>query len=210
MPWVDLSVLWPDPSCLIMMYGGCLTIGWGLPLRQVMDHFLPSDIRLLIMACPLAVFGVFIQISLGKYGQGLALNKTRSLFSEGVGKYWFWRIFIFSLAFYCRQPCFNSLEPGRCGWAFPVKPPSGECNNKTSWFVNISLGNGLVLSGNKPLPEPMLTKFYDAIWWMGSGLTVLASVRKFLYIGISVCFSIVNYCGNMQMWWWRCGISSII
>ena len=26
MPWVDLNVLCPDPSCPIMMYGGCLTI----------------------------------------------------------------------------------------------------------------------------------------------------------------------------------------
>ena len=31
--------------------------------------------------------------------------------------------------------------------------------------VRIGLGNGLVLSGNKPLPEPMLTEIYVAIWW---------------------------------------------
>ena len=30
--------------------------------------------------------------------------------------------------------------------------------------VNIGSGNGLVLSGNKPLPEPMLTQIFDAIW----------------------------------------------
>ena len=30
--------------------------------------------------------------------------------------------------------------------------------------VNIGSGNGLVPSGNKPLPEPMLIMFYDAIW----------------------------------------------
>ena len=30
--------------------------------------------------------------------------------------------------------------------------------------VNIGLGNGLVLSGNKPLPEPMLTQIYVTIW----------------------------------------------
>ena len=29
--------------------------------------------------------------------------------------------------------------------------------------VNIGAGKGLVPPGNKPLPEPMLTKFYDAI-----------------------------------------------
>ena len=29
----------------------------------------------------------------------------------------------------------------------------------TTWQVNIGSGNGLVPSGNKPLPEPMLTQF---------------------------------------------------
>ena len=29
---------------------------------------------------------------------------------------------------------------------------------------NIGWCNGLVLSGNKSLPEPMLTEIYDAIW----------------------------------------------
>ena len=31
-------------------------------------------------------------------------------------------------------------------------------------IVNIGLGNGMVPSGTKPLPEPMLTQSYDAIW----------------------------------------------
>ena len=30
--------------------------------------------------------------------------------------------------------------------------------------VNIGSGNGLVPSGNKPLPEPMLTQIYITIW----------------------------------------------
>ena len=30
--------------------------------------------------------------------------------------------------------------------------------------VNIGSGNGLVPSGNKPLPELMLTQFYVAMW----------------------------------------------
>ena len=33
------------------------------------------------------------------------------------------------------------------------------------WWVNIGLGNGLVSSGNKPLPEPMLTQFFVAKWY---------------------------------------------
>ena len=32
------------------------------------------------------------------------------------------------------------------------------------WKVNIDSGNGLVPWGNKPLPEPMLTQIYVAIW----------------------------------------------
>ena len=33
------------------------------------------------------------------------------------------------------------------------------------WYlVNIGLGNGLVPSGNNPLPEPMLTQIYIVIW----------------------------------------------
>ena len=31
-------------------------------------------------------------------------------------------------------------------------------------WVNIGSGSGLVPSGNKPLPEPMLTKICVAIW----------------------------------------------
>ena len=30
--------------------------------------------------------------------------------------------------------------------------------------ANIDSDNGLMSSGNKPLPGPVLTKFYDAIW----------------------------------------------
>ena len=32
------------------------------------------------------------------------------------------------------------------------------------WKGNIGAGNGLVPSGNKPLPEPVLTKISNAIW----------------------------------------------
>ena len=41
--------------------------------------------------------------------------------------------------------------------AFLVKLPSHEC-------VNIGSGNDLVPSGNKPLPEPMLTQIHVAKW----------------------------------------------
>ena len=42
------------------------------------------------------------------------------------------------------------------------------CSNmnvtRLHWWVNIGSGNGLVPSGNKPLPEPMLTQISVAIW----------------------------------------------
>ena len=40
---------------------------------------------------------------------------------------------------------------------------SGECHNIPFMKVNIGSGNGLVPSGNKSLPEPVLTQISDAI-----------------------------------------------
>ena len=48
--------------------------------------------------------------------------------------------------------------------AFLVKLPSSECI-KTSLMINMASGNGLVPSGNKPLPESMLTQIYGTIWY---------------------------------------------
>ena len=42
--------------------------------------------------------------------------------------------------------------------------PKGSASRPRLWLVNISSGNGLVPSGNKSLPKPMLTHFYVAIW----------------------------------------------
>ena len=36
--------------------------------------------------------------------------------------------------------------------------------NLKRWLVKIGSGNGLMPSGNKPLPEPMLNKFYDDVY----------------------------------------------
>ena len=80
-------------------------------------------------------------------------------------------------------PCtsINLLIPGRFennskkwnfqtqffNWYFEQFP--WNCSQKTPteplwWLVNIGSGNGLVPSGNKPLPEPMLTQIYVARW----------------------------------------------
>ena len=37
--------------------------------------------------------------------------------------------------------------------------------NLTDDEVDTGSGNGLVLSSNKPLPEPMLAQIYVAIWY---------------------------------------------
>ena len=74
----------------------------------------------------------------------------------------------------------NLLAPGKCGnnfkivisnsfyelipWAFPEKLLRGECHRTPLMIINIGSGNGLVPSGNKPLPDPMLTQIYVPIW----------------------------------------------
>ena len=48
-------------------------------------------------------------------------------------------------------------------WALPVKLISVACHRTYWWSVNITSGNGLVPSGTKPLPDPLLTEIYAAI-----------------------------------------------
>ena len=75
----------------------------------------------------------------------------------------------------------KSLAPGRCGstlelvifklrsWidilciSCKIIYTEVKATGPHQWLVNIVSGDGLVQSGNKPLPEPMLTKFYDGI-----------------------------------------------
>ena len=74
---------------------------------------------------------------------------------------------------------FNSLAPGKFEWSFwcnfQIDFSDGwlrhllwNCPNMTVtgchwWSVNIGTGSGLVPSGNKPLPEPMLTQIFVCI-----------------------------------------------
>ena len=75
---------------------------------------------------------------------------------------------------------YDSFSPGRSGRNFKTAIFNlallidifRSCDNSPhmngtglNWReVNTGSGNGLVPSGNKPLPEPMWSKFYDAIW----------------------------------------------
>ena len=50
------------------------------------------------------------------------------------------------------------------GWGISWNSPNVDVTGLHSWSVNIGSGNGLVPSGNKPLPEPMLTQISVTIW----------------------------------------------
>ena len=45
------------------------------------------------------------------------------------------------------------------------------------WLVKLGSDNGLVPSGNKPLPEPMLTQFFVAIWYHQTTMSWLFITR---------------------------------
>ena len=87
-------------------------------------------------------------------------------------------VFIFIQAFW---GWLNSLAHGKFEWNFRhvifkqilsdwwLRHLLWNCTNVNVtglhwWSINIGSGNGLVPSGNKPLPEPMLTQIYVAIW----------------------------------------------
>ena len=74
------------------------------------------------------------------------------------------------------SPEFNSLAPGRfeCNFQMDFSHwwfmhflwnwPNMNVTGLHWWSLNIGSGNGLVPSGNKPLPEPILTHIYVATW----------------------------------------------
>ena len=47
------------------------------------------------------------------------------------------------------------------------------------WYVNIGSGLTLVPSGDKPLPEPIFTQFYVAIW---RHLATLSKYGYYVYL----------------------------
>ena len=57
-------------------------------------------------------------------------------------------------------------------WPIPVKTLWGECHARPHWcLVDIASSDAFVPSGNKPLTEPMSTKFYVTIWWYKSPMS---------------------------------------
>ena len=99
-----------------------------------------------------------------------------------VGALWNRKKYIITVMSY---QCFNSLAPGKFEWNFRFvifirilviagwgiycwlrnllwNCPNINVTGLNWWSVNISSGNGLVPSGNKPLPELMMTMLTEA------------------------------------------------
>ena len=79
--------------------------------------------------------------------------------------------------------------------ALVVKSLSGECQRASLMKINIGSGNGLVPSGNKPLPEPVLSQMYVTIWHhqatMSSWSNELRRILVQIYNEQCIC-------------WWSC------
>ena len=74
----------------------------------------------------------------------------------------------------------NSYQ-GYMSWTFPMKFLCGGCWIIRWWLVEFGAGNGLLPSGNKPLPEPILAQIYVTIW---HHYNELMSVCTFPYVKI--------------------------
>ena len=75
-------------------------------------------------------------------------------FNEPIGTLWGWNCnlkFVIS-----KLTCIKDTYLGDFRWNYP----HANATEPHQWLVNIGSGNGLVLSGNKPLPEQMLAKIY--------------------------------------------------
>ena len=94
----------------------------------------------------------------------------------------------------------NSLFPGRCGSDFKSwhlwKCHQVYATEQLWWYANIGLGNGLLPSGNKPLPELMLTQMYIPIWMasVGHNECMLLDI-KFDAKGMTQFYAHINHQG---------------
>ena len=117
---------------------------------------------------------------------------------------------------YTPSTVINSLAPGRYGCnlkSVTFTPISridilehflrnGSLNAKRPYWrlVTIGSGNGLVLSGNKPSPEPMSTQFCVAIWSLGHNeLTFLRHWDKMSKIMLKIFFKCISLHENCHI-----------
>ena len=132
---------------------------------------------------------------------------------------------------------FNALDPGWCGSNFKsmiywlnIETRSLDIRCKIEWTVphqwevNIDPGIGLQ-SGNKPLPEPMLTHTYVATTGLqcenSPDFVIQTSFAKFIRKNINICFwtwrcyslsisSVMKYKGLTSLMSWWCKESTVI
>ena len=104
----------------------------------------------------------------------------------------------------CSTRSINSLAPGRYSCKFQlvickfisridvlsISCPEANATRHHWWSVNTGSGNGLVPSGNKPLPEPMLTQIYQKLTLSAS--LILQYVNG-LPVEIRLCNEIVAF-----------------
>ena len=82
------------------------------------------------------------------------------------------------------------------------------CVSPVWWLVNIGSGNGLLLSGNKPLPEPVWPRSmspYSVTWpqWVKNSCIYKNVIQSWL--NYSILYGVtrphpVNYCGISWIW----------
>ena len=79
-------------------------------------------------------------------------------------------------------------------WTIPVKLPSGECHNASLMISHhFGSGNGLVPSGTKPMPEPMLTQIFVTIWHGSLGHNGLMWCHRKHLAAVEVMTWMINY-----------------
>ena len=82
------------------------------------------------------------------------------------------------------------------GWGISIgiELSSEVCKSTQWWWVNIGSGNGLVPSGNKPLPKPMQSKIIVAIW-------CLNELNNWSSYQITELYT--NNCNKLWIYKWR-------
>ena len=66
--------------------------------------------------------------------------------------------------------------------------------------VNIVAGNGMVPSGNKPLPEPTLTKWYDTIQCQWASMRLVRSLQLICWLPINEIFGCLIFNCVAKTW----------
>ena len=80
-------------------------------------------------------------------------------------------------------------------------------NGSNCHQVNVGSGNGLVLSGNKPLPDLVMVEEYETIWSRSTTMSFNPIVSQSYSVSFSVSYSVPWFFFYQQPWYWACSIS---